>query len=454
MSLTTCTVRIIYQPVKVIYASSGLLRSLGMSGVRNIRLTLGSKSTIAPVKLLKRRGNYLQLPSSIAGLLKVPHAGTCLATNRGNREIQLGPLIGILTSPGKGSAPFAGMGGFLRQIMNVGKNRSFYFAFSPRDVNWDDETVTGYFPQSSGTWLRRTVPLPDVIYNRLHNRKAEQSMSMDSFKEQFVRRGIPIFNWSFFDKWDVYKLLQGDSAYKYVPETYVNPSPKEIRELMEKHKFVYLKPTGGSLGIGIYRLTYNPRRGYFARFRRNGKNVLIRYPRFDGLMNLLSRHHNGRLTNYVVQQGIRLIELDNCPIDFRFHMTKNGKNQWVVAAVGAKKAGRGSVTTHIRNGGQLMTPEQVLNSVFGSRANAVLQHAKETAVELAEAIERNYSRTLGELGFDIGIDQSENIWMFEANAKPGRSIFKHPSLKPLARESLLNLFEHCLYLSKFWPGRE
>ncbi len=37
-------------------------------------------------------------------------------------------------------------------------------------------------------------------------------------------------------------------------------------------------------------------------------------------------------------------------------------------------------------------------------------------------IERKSKRRVGELGFDIGIDKSGNIWMFEANAKPGRSI--------------------------------
>ena len=455
MSLTTCTIQVTPHTEKIIYASGSLLQSLGMSGARSIRLTLGSKSTTAPVKVLKRKGSLLQIPASMVSQLKLPHAGKCLATNRGSREIRLGPLIGILSVPGRtGSSPFGNATGLLRQIMSLGKDKSFYFAFTPRDVNWEEETITGYFPQGAGSWTRRTVPLPDVIYNRVMDRKAENSTAMHNFKDRFVRRGIPIFNWSFFDKWDVYKMLENDRANKYVPETNINPSAQEIKDMLTKHKFVYLKPTGGSLGIGIYRLTYNPQRGYFARFRRNGKNVLIRYPRFENLMNMLMKNHKGSLQNYVVQQGIRLIELDSCPIDFRFHMTKNGRNEWVVCAVGAKKAGRGSVTTHIRNGGQLMTPQQVLNIIFGSRANEVLNNAKKTAIELAEAIERNYAHTLGEIGFDLGIDQSENIWMFEANAKPGRSIFKHPTLKPLGRQALANLFEHSLYLSEFRPGRE
>ncbi len=135
-------------------------------------------------------------------------------------------------------------------------------------------------------------------------------------------------------------------------------------------------------------------------------------------------------------------------------MTKNGNNEWIVAGIGAKKAGKGSVTTHIRSGGVLMTPEQALKQTFGPKAEAVLDNAKETAVMLAQQIEKNNKYLLGELGFDLGIDQDEKVWMFEANAKPGRSIFKHPSLKSQGRESIENLVDYCLYLSKFRVRRD
>jgi hypothetical protein len=168
----------------------------------------------------------------------------------------------------------------------------------------------------------------------------------------------------------------------------------------------------------------------------------------------LIRRQKLKMSNYVVQQGIRLIEIDDCPIDFRFHMTKNGRNEWVAAGIGAKKAGKGSVTTHVRTGGQLLTPEQVLREVYGSRGDHLLEKMKDAAVRLAESIERNFSYSLGELGLDLGIDQNEKIWMFEANSKPGRTIFKHPSLKEQGKEISSNLFEHCLYLSRFRTGRE
>ncbi|MFC3768499.1 YheC/YheD family protein [Paenibacillus sp. GCM10012303] len=455
MSLTTCTIHFAARTDKTVYVSSALMKSLQLTGTKPVTLKVGSKSLLAPIKIVKKTGNHLYLPVAVKNALLVPRSGTCMAVSHGGRDIQIGPLVGILTNASSASVvqPFGSRSPLLKQYIGPGSQKSFFFAFTPSGVNWASETVTAYFPSGDG-WVRKTVPLPDVVYNRLSSRKAEKSLSIENFKERFVRRGTPIFNWSFFDKWDVYNLLEGDKeAFKHVPESHLNPTPERVKEMLEKHRFVYLKPTGGSLGIGIYRLTYHPKRGYFARFRRSGKNVLYRFAQFGGLMNLLNSR-SGRMRNYVVQQGIRLIEIDSCPIDFRFHLHKNGQNEWVVAGIGAKKAGKGSVTTHVKNGGQIMTPEQVLDRVFGSKADTILQNAKQTAIKLAEAIEKNSRHLLGELGFDIGIDQSERIWMFEANSKPGRSIFKHPSLKSQGKTSLGLIFEHSLYLGRFRARRE
>ncbi|GAA4835731.1 YheC/YheD family protein [Paenibacillus vulneris] len=453
MSLTTCTIHVTQRQERVIYMTSELARTLKLAKTKSVSLHLGSKSASTGFKLLKKSGNHLYVPMSIISQLRLPRLGTSLALCNNGKDIRLGPLIGILTTISSTGAPFGQRTEFIRQFMKAGSDRSYYFAFSPRDVNWSQETVNGTFQRKDGSWFKKIVPLPDVIYNRLPSRKSEKQPSMNAFKQRFVKRGTPLFNWAFFEKWDIYNLLEGTDEFKYVPESQLNPSAAQIKEMLDKHKFIYLKPTAGSLGIGIYRLTYNPKRGYYARYRQGDKNVLLRFSKFEALMALLTRNR-GRLNHYVAQQGIRLIEIDNCPIDFRFHLTKNINNQWVVAGIGAKKAGKGSVTTHVRNGGQLFTPEQVLKQIFGSRSGQVLNSAKETAIKLAEAIEQKSLHTLGELGFDIGIDQNERIWMFEANSKPGRSIFKHPALKGEGKAALQYIYDYCLYLSRFRARRD
>lgn len=455
MSYTTCTIRITKRPDNVVYISGTLLKSLKLSGIRNVSLKLGQSSVSVPVRTLKNKEPLLYIPERICNSLLIPRSGKCLIVSNHPREIRIGPLIGLLISPHRASAaqPLGARTAFIRTYLQAGAGKSYFFAFTLRDVNWRQETVNAFFPGYGGSWIRKTVPLPDVIFNRLASRQAEKSAAVKNLKERFLQKQIQLFNWSFFDKWDVYHLLEGEEASKYVPESKINPTADTIREMLRKHRFVYLKPTGGSLGIGIFRLTHQPGTGYFARFRQGGKNILLKFAKFDGLMNFL-RRKKGNLSNHVLQQGIRLIEIDGRPIDFRFHLNKNMNNQWKVTGIGAKVAGKGSVTTHLRNGGKLMTPEQVLQLIYNDKAEQMLNNAKQAAIKLAEAIEKNYSYRLGELGFDIGIDQDGEIWMFEANAKPGRSIFKHPALKSQGKDVLQQIFEYCLYLSKFQSGRE
>ncbi|MFC5468367.1 YheC/YheD family protein [Cohnella suwonensis] len=452
MSLTICNVHFTQQPERIVWFSSPLAKLLKLGGRKSINVKLGKDTVPATVRTIKRKGHHMYMSAGLRRSVRVPKSGNVYLTNEEGEDIQLGPLIGVLTDSVSRSsaAPFGERSGFVKQLLLLGQKKAYFFAFTPRDINWQQETIHGWFLDGGGGWTRRVVPLPDVVYNRLPSRRAETGTTITTLRERFIRKQIPFFNWSFFNKSDVYTMLDKDpEALRHLPESINNPTTEKIKELLEKHQFLYYKPTAGSLGVGIYRLTYHPRKGYFVRYRNSGGNVLLRFSQFSGLMKMLRARHGSQLSSYVVQQGIRLVEIDNCPIDFRFHMHKDGRNEWVVAGIGAKKAGRGSVTTHIKNGGSLMTPEQALSRTFGAKADDVLNEAKEVAIRLSEAIERNYSHTLGELGLDIGIDRDGAVWMFEANAKPGRSIFKHPALKEQGKASLEYILDHCLYLSKF-----
>ncbi|WP_274364910.1 YheC/YheD family protein [Paenibacillus thermotolerans] len=451
MSMTLSNVHWTGRTERTIYLTSELARKLKLRSGRTVDVRLGERSISAPWRPLKRKGKHIYFPLIVKEAIQAPKVRSLyVSANESGSSVRIGPLIGILTSGASGiQRPFGARTGLIREYLLSGAGKAYYFAFTPKDINWQNETVLGYFANPEGGWSRRRVPLPDVVYNRLASRSHDISPAIESLKIKFVRRDIPLFNWSFFNKWDVYRLLEDEKeAFRHVPESVINPTPEKLEDMLERHRFIYLKPTGGSLGKGIYRITHSHGKGYFARFRSNGKNVLLRFPKYAGLIKMLGVTR-GRLRNYVAQQGVRLIEIDSSPLDFRFHLVRNDANEWVVAGIGAKKAGRGSVTTHIKNGGTLMTPEQALYRVFGPKSEDILTRMKSVTIKLAEAIQNNYKHHIGELGFDIGIDTEENIWMFEANSKPGRSIFKHPSLKEEGRATLDLLHQHCLYLARF-----
>lgn len=456
MSLTFSIIHFSQQPEKVVFMSGSLIKSLGLANRKNVQLRLGRDSVSASLKPIERSGKHLYLSAGVRNQLLVPRSGPAYIHSEKAGEIELGPVVGVLSDgPHNPSNPFASRTAYIKQLLREGNKKIFVYAFAPRDINWQRDTVNAYMLGASGQFIRKTVPLPDVVYNRLPSRRTDFSAFTNQLRERFTRRGIAFFNWSFFNKSDINSKLENDvQAAKYLPETHNSPGPERIKDMLERHRFVYYKPSGGSLGNGIYRLTYHPKKGYFARYRTASGNTLLKFPNFNSLMRLLQARQGAGLKNYVIQQGIRLIEIDGCPIDFRFHVHKDGNNRWTVVGIGAKKAGKGSVTTHIKNGGSLMPPEQALGVTFGSKAKEVLERAKQAAIVLSEAIENSQSHVLAEIGFDIGIDENEKIWMFEANSKPGRSIFNHPSLRVEGKASVEHIIEHSMYLSGFHRGND
>ncbi|TGV23672.1 YheC/YheD family protein, partial [Mesorhizobium sp. M00.F.Ca.ET.186.01.1.1] len=77
------------------------------------------------------------------------------------------------------------------------------------------------------------------------------------------------------------------------------------------------------------------------------------------------------------------------------------------------------------------------------------ERVSEASIRLATAIEQAKGIDLGELGLDMGIDIHGHVWMFEANSKPGRSIFKHSRLRQADQESRKLLVDYSCYLANF-----
>ncbi len=55
----------------------------------------------------------------------------------------------------------------------------------------------------------------------------------------------------------------------------------------------------------------------------------------------------------------------------------------------------------------------------------------QAALTLSQELDEQIQGNIAEIGFDLGIDEKGKVWMFEANSKPGRSIFSHPDLKKI-----------------------
>lgn len=159
MGLTFCNVHFTKQPQRVVYVSGELMKSLKLSGKKNIRLRLGKDAIPAMIKPIKRAGKHLFLASGVKSAIKVPKSGGIYLRNLQNDEVQLGPLVGVLSDgPASAAQPFGSRTGFIKQLLREGSNKCYIFAFMPRDIDWQQEQVNGYFLTAGGKFERKMVP--------------------------------------------------------------------------------------------------------------------------------------------------------------------------------------------------------------------------------------------------------------------------------------------------------
>ncbi|WP_048600622.1 YheC/YheD family endospore coat-associated protein [Rubeoparvulum massiliense] len=424
-----------------------------LSPGKSVTLALGQLDVRAKIKL-SPDSQSIALTPALYQALKLPYKAKLNIYQDHHGQLRLGPVIGILTT---GVHPFTSIpvgrrSNFFRHLLTAQLNKGvLYFVFSPQLINWQNKTVQGLFllPHDSGwSWRVYTVPIPDVVYDRVPNRQTELSPQVQTCKKRLEQMGIRLFNPGFFDKWSIHQLLEDHPlAQNYIPETYMAPTNKVLQYMLKKYHMIYLKPAKGSLGLGIYKITYKPSEGYYCRYRHGNQNRLKQFKTLDGLLQHLFQNKLS-LRRYLVQQGIDLLKYQGRNLDLRMHLHKDSENQWQVVGIGAKVAGLGSVTTHVRTGGSIVSAQQVFLQLFGKKAGAMEEKLKQVSILLAKAIEERIGQPIGELGFDIGIDSNYQIWMFEGNSKPGRSIFKHPTLRKADYQSLSMIIDYSQYLAQ------
>lgn len=417
-----------------------------------IRLEIGNKKASARIKWIRRKGAHLFLSRHLWHQLAIPLPKITRAIFDENC-LRLGPVIGILTTGFTGSStqPFGGRSLLFRHLIHEGATeKPFFYVFTPEMIDWKKKTVQGWY-YDHHQWIARISPLPDVVYERVPNRKIESQIYVQKCLTRLRRlTHCQIFNQGFFNKWDIHQLLaQHPRTAIYFPETYLSPSVETIKELLQKHQMIYLKPSGGSLGLGIFRITHLPNKGYFCRFRQGNRNVLHRFRSVDHLIHRYFSSQTKRFQKYIAQQGIRLIKYENRPVDFRLHLHKNTDDAWETVAIGSKVAGSGCVTTHVRTGGSVLSTQSLLKKIYGPLAKEMKYRLQNAAIEIANTLDEQTDGPLGELGLDMGIDTEGRIWLFEINAKPGRHIFDHPSLKEAGRRSAKYITDYSLKLANF-----
>jgi hypothetical protein len=394
------------------------------------KIAFGSKSLDVDFLAHPEKKDRIVISKKIRDILQFPNFEIPLHLFFQDQTLFIGPLIGIFTA---GFTPFplkpiGERSSIFAKLLSVNKSvGALPFVFGEQHIDWDQAQIKGYFYHENN-WKVIDIPFPNVIYDRLPNRKSERNPSLKKVKDRLQKDYlIPWYNPGFFNKLDIYeRLQQEDSVTNYLPETHPFTSFSSIETMLSNYGHVYVKPINGSLGLGVHQIIYDKQTGaYFCRYRDSeGVNRLRKFTSLEGLFH--SVFTNKSLGSMIVQQGIHLLKTEKRSIDFRVHTNKDAEGTWHLTAIAAKIAGLGSVTTHVRSGGEVKTLKEIFPE---EKSKLFSEKLTEAALLLSKALERNMEGIIGEIGFDLGIDMNGDIWLFEANSKPGRSIFTHPDLK-------------------------
>lgn len=373
-------------------------------------------------------------------------------------QFRIGPVIGIMTIGVRDDSrhPVGARTSLLGDFVRAAREANVLcYIFNASDADWQQGVVRGVTligKRGEERWKSYRFPLPDVVYNRVPHRTAEVRSDVLLCKKRCAELEIPLFNERFVNKREMYGwLLQDEKTRELIPATERLRSSEALARFCRSHSLVFLKPTGGSLGSGIIKVRRGPD-SYEVRYRRQKEHVSTAFHRTAALYQFVKTLGTGRI--YLMQQGIRLMKYEGNPTDFRVHMHKNGYGEWVAAGIGAKVAGRGAVTTHVHNGGRVVAGDVVLSQWYGTDATKMRTRMIEAAVRVCESLEGLLNGPVGEWGLDVAIDEDGRVYVFEANAKPGRAIFRHPNLRSAGRVSANLVVEYAASLAGYplWRG--
>lgn len=344
--------------------------------------------------------------------------------------------------------PFRGNHQNFIDLIKTGRERGMMvYVTRVTDVKLGQKRINGFqYHSESRSWSQASLPFPQVIYNRIPNRKEEQRPEVQQLLKACLKHSrVRLFNPSFFYKWTLFEWLnKSKQTRKYVPSTRRLSGPADLEAMLGLFPVVYLKPVKGKAGAGIMRVERSKVKpeGFVLRVQANKNSKATSYPAFPRLWNAVKGLAGPE--EYIVQQGIELARYDDRPFDLRVLVQKNGQGEWSLSGIGARVAGKSSITTHVPRGGSIHQPETVLTAALGPEAaRHTLFKARISALSIARQIEKASGHSLGEMSMDLGVDTTGQIWFFEANSRPMK--FDEPDIR---KRSLERLIEYSQFMAK------
>lgn len=217
-------------------------------------------------------------------------------------------------------------------------------------------------------------------------------------------------------------MLKDQELAKHLPDT-IPFSQKNLWKFVRKYREVIIKPTYGSRGKNIYKLSSLSKNKYQIHFRNEKYLFSTKTEAYTYLKNRI------KTTPFVIQRFIPLLQLNSSPFDIRVMVQRvDFSSPWAVTGKIAKIAGEGFIVTNNRlsSGSVLPVKKALQQSPLNPSCNDIdfiLDQIDQITLRAANSL-LSYYKDQRVFGFDIAIDIYGRIWIIEVNLRPLLSHFK------------------------------
>lgn len=352
-----------------------------------------------------------------------------------NGGLRIGPVIAFVVKKKMKNLTQSVLKEYMEYFSNYDQIKGLVYICAADSFDISRQKVTGYAfkPHHKDSFQYGIYPIPDVIYRRTKLDKRTLKFINDSTNAK-------VFNEYVFNKWELYSLLKSRvDILKHLPNTRRLQSTDDLQTMLNSYQQVFVKPVKGSLGKGIikvkkvgnnfrfdfplmedstkfikYLFRNTQEKKMLLKKLKSQKYILYRkqmsVQESREIINLLKKR------DYIIQQAVHMKKADNRCIDFRVIMQKDYHCKWNCNGIIARIGKKNSVISNFTLDGYALNGYEALIRLFGmtneeakEKVQEVIQLCQDTCLEL----ERKY--IYGDLGFDVSIDEQDNIWILEVN---------------------------------------
>ncbi len=303
--------------------------------------------------------------------------------------------------------------------------------FSPESlvsISAENGKASGYTLAGS-EWKKVRLPIPDVIYDRYYSDICGFDEVVENMKRA-LSRSIPFINpvqltETVTDKLRFYEFMTEKSVLS--PRIIADSIPgteAEWKNVLNQKDGLIVKPRFGLMGRGVIRIHILPARIYQLHLAMKILRVNST-AELNGAIDYFVESMGLSRNDFIVQEEIRIP--GNRYFDIRCLIQRNGTGLMEFTGMVVRCATRHAATPNIDQGGFAMDPEAWFQSALpGPNPSELIEHLRKSAETAYSAIETT-TGNIGELGLDLLIDNNYNVYLLEANAKPGRFAFQRLS---------------------------